>query len=412
MNLFLKSMVISVMLSSCGLESPSSIKDAGLVNTQDGSTKVIYADQNKVYLKVCKPTLAPPLTRNCPSDATPKYLDLATYLYKLPYDVGPYQRDDQGLSFVTKALQDANNAVAGGNQSAVPTVEKLTPIKLNLEKILKISKDLNAPQQDLTYYEYQDEFQKLLSPFGDTGSGSSPVGMTFVRIPKGTFLMGSDSSEAGRDDEIQHRVTITYDFFMQTTEVTQEQWYNVMGDNPSKFIADQDCPGQYKQVNRVGMCPSNPVEQVSWHDAQLFIQKLNDKRDGYRYRLPTEAEWEYAARGGSSGPYSVAGNLADFAWYVDDSGNKTHAVGKLKPNGFGLYDVHGNVWEWTSDWYGPYSSSNATDPVGASSGSYRVMRGGSWWSDARYCRSADRGNVGPGIRGSIVGFRLVRTSSP
>jgi len=242
---------------------------------------------------------------------------------------------------------------------------------------------------------------------------TSLAGMKFVKIPKGTFLMGSHSSEFGRlSDENQHRVTITYDFFIQTTEVTQEQWFKVMGDNPSKFNAEQDCPGDYKQMSGVGLCPNNPVERVSWHDVQLFVAKMYEKRDGFRYRLPTEAEWEYAARGGSTGPYSVAGNLADFAWFGDNSGNRTHAVAKLKPNAYGLYDVHGNVWEWTSDWYGSYPNSNVTDPVGANSSSYAVSRGGSWYAPARYCRSAFRDRWRPDGRSSGLGFRLVRMPSP
>lgn len=411
--------VISVATMSCKTPrqtGESSVKDIGVVNTADARTLVLYEDQDKVYLKVCKPPLAPPLTRDCPSDETPKFLSLDNYLYKLPFNVGPYQRDQQGLSLVTKALQDARNAVAGGNQNALPTVERLEPIRLNLEKLLSVSNDLKAQQQDLTYYEYQDEFSKLLIPFGDSGGGggggSTPIGMKFVKVPKGTFLMGSHSSESDRSsNEVQHRVTFAYDFFVQTTEVTQEQWFKVMGDNPSKFIAEQDCPGEYKQISGVGLCPNNPVEQVSWHDVGLFLTKMNEKRDGF-YRLPTEAEWEYAARGGSTGPYSVAGNIADFAWVSGNAGNRTHAVAKLKPNAYGLYDVHGNVWEWTSDWYGDYPNTNVTDPVGASSGYYRVARGGGWSGTAQNCRSADRTLCRPDIRHSNLGFRLLRMPSP
>lgn len=150
---------------SCRTADESTTKDIGVVNTQTASTKVLYSDQNKVYLKACKPPLAPPLTRDCQSDEEPKYLDLEYYIFKLPYDVGPYQRDSQGLSLVQKALSDAQKAVAGGNQNAVPAVNRLSSIRTNLEKIMKLRADLSAARRDLTYYEYQAEFPNLLYPF-------------------------------------------------------------------------------------------------------------------------------------------------------------------------------------------------------------------------------------------------------
>jgi formylglycine-generating enzyme required for sulfatase activity len=164
-----------------------------------------------------------------------------------------------------------------------------------------------------------------------------------------------------------------------------------MGSNPSYFKG-----------------PDLPVETVSWDDARAFIAKLNAKNDGYRYRLPTEAEWEYAARAGTTGPY--AGNLDAMAWYDKNSSNKTHLVATKAANAWGLYDMHGNVWEWVQDWYGDYSTSAVTDPVGPSSGSDRVLRGGSWYYKSRGCRSADRGTLSPDIRYDILGLRLLRTS--
>ena len=181
------------------------------------------------------------------------------------------------------------------------------------------------------------------------------IGMELVKIPAGTFTMGSPANEKDRsDDEKQHQVTISKDFYLGKYEVTQAQWTAVMGNNPSNFKGE-----------------NLPVETVSWEDAQEFIKKLNAKGEGI-YRLPTEAEWEYAARGGTTGAYY--GNVNDIGWFTDNSGGKTHPVGQKQANGFGLYDTSGNVWEWCSDWYGEYPSGSLTDPTGATSGSIRVNR--------------------------------------
>jgi formylglycine-generating enzyme required for sulfatase activity len=410
---------------SCKTTPASSTKDIGVVNTQDATTKVLYSDQNKVYLKVCKPPLAPPLTRDCASDEVPKYLELDYYIFKLPYDVGPYQRNKEGLGLVTKALQDAQNAVAGGNQNAVPTVSRLTPFRLNLEKMMKLRDDLAAQRRDLTYYEYQDEFQKLLAPFGEMAPGVNPLPannggaglhtvMTFVKIPAGTFMMGSPISEVGsRNNEGPiHNVTISRNFEMQATEVTQAQWFSVSGENPSNFTESQHCPGEYKQENGVSLCPNNPVEGVSWDDVQMFIQRLNAKGDGFQYRLPSEAEWEFAARAGTTGLYGISGNLTDFAWYKNNSDGFTHPVARKLANAWGLYDMHGNVLEWTADWYvdKAYTLNDVIDPLGPSSGVRRVHRGGSGLYGSWACRSAFRNAGFPGERFRDLGFRLVRTA--
>ncbi len=233
----------------------------------------------------------------------------------------------------------------------------------------------------------------------------------FVKIPAGTFMMGSPTTESGRDSDEgpQHQVTISKGFELQATEVTQGQWVAVMGSNPSDFKSPQDCPGEHVESGGVRMCPNNPVQQVSWNMAQEFIQKLNSRGDGYRYRLPTEAEWEYAARGGTTGPY--AGDLEAMAWYDQNSGGMTHPVAKKQANAWGLYDMHGNVWEWTADWYASsYSSGAVTDPTGPSTGSNRVVRGGGWDYGARFCRSAFRHNLSPDDRGGNLGFRLLRAN--
>lgn len=221
----------------------------------------------------------------------------------------------------------------------------------------------------------------------------------FVNIPAGSFLMGSPKSEPGRCfDEIQHKVTLSKDFEMMATQVTQAQWEKFMGNNPSRFRGN----------------PNNPVEMVSWYDVQEFIKKLNAKKDGYLYRLPTEAEWEYAARGHRSKSQTAycfgddVSMLVHYAWFYGNSDNKTHPVGLKKPNSFGLYDMHGNVWEWCEDAYANYNKNHWRDPVNHS-GSGRVVRGGSWDSDARGARSGWRDYVHPGYRAGNVGFRLVRT---
>ncbi len=226
---------------------------------------------------------------------------------------------------------------------------------------------------------------------------SDDFGMKFVYIPPGTFMMGSSENEPGRDrDETLHRVTLTRGFYMQTTEVTQGQWKEVMGENPSRFKeCGDDCP----------------VETVSWDDVQEFIKSLNRKGEGL-YRLPTEAEWEYAARAGSETAYCFGNDAADlgkYAWYGESWDGGTHPVAQKQPNAWGLYDMHGNVWEWCHDWYGKYPSDTVTDPTGSESGSDRVNRCGSFLNTARYCRSANRGNWRPpGFRGGYLGFRLVR----
>ncbi len=211
----------------------------------------------------------------------------------------------------------------------------------------------------------------------------------FVLVQPGTFDMG--------EQDHAHRVTISRPFYLQATPVTQSQWVAVMGHNPSYFETGG------------GECP---VERVSWKDVQVFIQKLNQQEGTDKYRLPTEAEWEYAARAGTTTDYSFGDSDADldeYAWYYENSGEKTHPVGQKKPNPWGLYDMHGNVWEWCQDWYGDYPKGHVTDPTGPSRGSYRVIRGGSWGNGAYYCRSAERGDSSPAYRHFNVGFRLART---
>lgn len=218
------------------------------------------------------------------------------------------------------------------------------------------------------------------------------TGMQFVFVKGGCFQMGDTFGGGEADEKPVHEVCVS-DFNLGKYEVTQGQWREVMGSNPSHFTN----------------CGDNcPVEKVSWNDVQDFISRLNS-RSGKKYRLPTEAEWEYAARsGGKSEKWSGTSSessLGDYAWYSSNSGSKTHSVGQKLPNGLGLHDMSGNVWEWCNDWYGNYNSSDRDDPSGPSSGSYRVLRGGSWY-DPGFVRAADRDWNNPGNRNNDSGFRV------
>jgi len=244
------------------------------------------------------------------------------------------------------------------------------------------------------------EMAKAQAPKEITNS----IGMKLVLIPNGTFQMGSPPSEEDRSsDERQHEVTISKDYYLGVTEVTQEQYEKVMGKNPSEFQG-----GKIK-----GNSLNHPVELVSWEDAVEFCRKLSElpeeKAAGRVYRLPTEAEWEYACRAGSKTVFHFGddpGSLGDYAWFEENANSQTHPVGQKKPNPWGLYDMHGNVWEWCSDWYGDYPKGAVTDPGGPNEGSRRVFRGGSWDYLAAHCRSALRGGFLPSIRFSSIGFRV------
>ena len=230
-----------------------------------------------------------------------------------------------------------------------------------------------------------------------SSSFKNQTGMEFVLIPLGSFMMGSNNE--GLNRRPVHKVTINYSFYMGKYEVTQAQWQAVMGNNPSRF---QNCGG------------GCPVERVSWDDAQFFIGKMNQLNDGYTYRLPTEAEWEYACRAGTTGDY--AGNLSEMAWYSGNSGSTTYAVGSKRSNDWGLYDMLGNVWEWCEDWeHTGYDGAPIDGSAWLSGGGqkYRVLRGGSWSSSASYTQLTFRGSAYPNNHGNgygdVFGFRVVAT---
>jgi uncharacterized protein (TIGR02996 family) len=248
------------------------------------------------------------------------------------------------------------------------------------------------------------------------------IGMRLALIPPGRFRMGSPTGENERGgDEAAHEVEITRPFYLGVFAVTQGQWQTVMGNNPSYFSATGEGKEQVKGLDTSDFT----VEQVSWEEAQAFLENLaarpEEKEKGWHYRLPSEAEWEYACRGGasSSTPFCfgkfLSSTQANFNGDQPYGGaekgpylGRPCAVGSYRPNVFGLYDLHGNVWEWCSDWYGEdyYGKSPAKDPPGPSGGSGRVIRGGSWYVSGLNCRAAHRGGIAPSDRDDGLGFRV------
>jgi formylglycine-generating enzyme required for sulfatase activity len=250
------------------------------------------------------------------------------------------------------------------------------------------------------------------------------------RIPAGKFWMGSTLGEGDQDEHPQHDVRISQPFYLGVYEVTQSEYQAVMGDNPSHF--SRTGGGSDKVVGQ--STARFPVENVSWLDAVRFCNALSKVEElepyyeidgtdvrvpdgnGTGYRLPTEAEWEYACRAGSTTRYCFGDDarlVGEYAWYSANSGSQTHPVGRLKPNAFGLYDMHGNVWEWCRDWFRSdyYKQSVADDPRGPGPSAQRVIRGGNWGLDAQSTRSAYRGGLAPGYHDRYHGFRLARGQS-
>jgi len=238
---------------------------------------------------------------------------------------------------------------------------------------------------------------------------TNSIGMKLVPIAKGKFQMGSGVQEEGyRFKEPRHEVTLTRDYYLGAFEVTQDQYLKLMGDNPSYFQGDQ--------VN--GIDSSNhPIDRASWEDAVEFCKRLSalpeERAAGRVYRLPTEAEWEYACRSGSSAPFSFGGlELADdYGWFASNCQGKTHPVGKKDPNAWGLYDMHGNVMEWCNDWAGDYPEDAVSDPTGPNEGYSRMIRGGAWLTGAMISKSGNRAfHFPPETRSEYVGFRVLLNS--
>ncbi len=266
----------------------------------------------------------------------------------------------------------------------------------------------------------EDRLRQLTSSWGPAPLPRivNSIGMELVLIPAGTFQMGSPETESERtiDESPQHPIRLTESFYLGTYLVTQQQYHRVMQRNPSRFKASN------------GGGPTHPVEHVSWDDALVFCEKLSrrlaERKAGRVYRLPTEAEWEYACRAGTSAVFfwgntacstqaNFDGNLPYGDAAVGPDLQKTSPVGNYPPNAFGLYDMHGNVWEWCNDWYREryYRKCTSENPKGPRNGYGRVLRGGSWNYRGGYTRSADRGRLPPTYRDAHMGFRVALTAS-
>ena len=275
--------------------------------------------------------------------------------------------------------------------------------KKHQEALDNIEKALALFPTDEKYLALKNKIEKLNYPGYRKVLKLNGIEYAFRWCPPGSFLMGSPSSEFLRDsDETQHSVTLTRGFWMLETQVTQAMWKSVMGTS----IQTQAKKGTYTTL-LYGEDPLHPMYYVSWDDCQEFCRQLSSKLNE-EVSLPTEAQWEYACRAGTTGAY--AGNLAEMGWYSSNSASAAHPVGRKQHNAWGLYDMHGNVWEWCQDCYGSYSTSPMSDPTGPNSGSFRVARGGGWSYDAQYCCSASRLGSTPDYRGIDLGFRPVLAS--
>ena len=309
-----------------------------------------------------------------------------------------------------------NKMINGSNGVAQPTLtvgqhsyivfcngyeseEGMVKLKASAPSNLQITltKEAKATQQSTVSQPIVAQQPVAQTPVTNRDNITIPVkkgiSIEMVRVEAGTFTMGAtpEMEDPFGWEKPTHQVTLTNDYYIGKYEVTQALWKAVMGKKPSTFKGD-----------------NLPVYNVSWNNCQEFINKLN-KITGKKFRLPTEAEWEYAARGGKKSQgyqYSGSNNISDVAWYEDNSGNNPQDVGSKQANELGIYDMSGNVWEWCQDRYGKYSSSSQTNPTGANSGSNHVGRGGGWGSNARFCRSSYRDNIAPDYR-NFLGFRLV-----
>ena len=283
-----------------------------------------------------------------------------------------------------------------GYESEEGTVKLKASAPSNLQ--IMLTKEATAIQQSTVTQPTEAQQPVVQTPVTNSDNISIPVkkgiSIDMIRVEAGTFTMGATPEMEKPEDweKPTHQVTLTNDYYIGKYEVTQALWQAVMGKNPSNFKGD-----------------NLPVDHVSWNICQKFISKLNSLT-GKKFRLPTEAEWEYAARGGKKSmgyQYSGSNNLSDVAWYIENSGSKIHTVGLKQANELGIYDMSGNVWEWCQDMKRDYSSSPQTNPMGENNGSRRIFRGGSWCDRARDCRSSYRDSSGPDFSFLSLGLRLV-----
>ncbi|MCW5206790.1 SUMF1/EgtB/PvdO family nonheme iron enzyme [Desulfobulbus sp. F5] len=304
---------------------------------------------------------------------------------------------ERQLAEIASAKEKAQQEADAANVEAELVKAEVIAVKARADEAERKAKAAIAVAAQLVAADAQAQAEADAAKEAEPKQGDSinddATGMKLAYVPSGCFMMGSSTDDEGHenDEGPVHKVCVD-SFWMGQYEVTQGQWEKVMGANPSKFKKG----GNY------------PVERVSWNDVQDFIKKLNSST-GKSYRLPTEAEWEYACRANSPGKYCGGDDIDALAWHSKNSGDSTHPVGGKQGNGFGLYDMSGNVYEWCADWYGKdyYASSSQSNPVVPNSGSNRVIRGGAWLSPLRFGRAAFRNWSRPDNSEGYLGFRLV-----
>ncbi|HLA50698.1 MAG TPA: SUMF1/EgtB/PvdO family nonheme iron enzyme, partial [Thermodesulfobacteriota bacterium] len=301
----------------------------------------------------------------------------------------------------TEKMQTAFNKVMEYQNKEIPPEDKIEAWKYFKDSFSE--ENPYSEEDDKMRKKADEQIAMAKRPKGGAPYTDPATGMEFIFVKGGCFQMGGTFGDGGSYEKPVHEVCVD-DLYMGKYEVTQAEWQKVMGNNPSLFKNCDNCP----------------VEKVSWNDIQEYINKLNEKNAGAgfkpapAYRLPTEAEWEYAARsGGKNEKYAGGNDLDSVAWYSSNSGSKTHPVGQKNPNGLGIYDMSGNVWEWVNDWYDDnyYKSSPRDNPQGANSGQYRALRGGSWDGRPLYLRASYRDRGEPTSRLYNNGFRLSLPSS-
>ena len=253
--------------------------------------------------------------------------------------------------------------------------------------------------------------EKLFYQISEHLLGSEIPLIRFTSIPSGTFLMG-ESLKYNDTNEVKNHVSLSKGFELAIFETSQLEWYSIMGYNPSFFSQKNYCPNNFLILDDTELCPNHPIETVSFEEVNLFISRLNSLDLNYSYRLPTEAEWEYASRGNNQATYFFGeddSKLGDYAWFYENSSLQTHERGLKKPNQFGLFDILGNVFEWTSDYYSELTSKDRLDPSVDEISQWKVTKGGSWYARARGLRPAFRCKDEKKFRYSRIGFRLLRT---
>ena len=347
----------------------------------------------------------------------------------VPEPVAVYddQKKTESLEIAEPTALDEDEVPAEDNPAAAAIAELRQQQEAEAQKLEQLRKEREAEekrqaelkrqqeeqkrQQEAEQQQRQEAPKKQKKPQDQTQSSTSASSQTFtvsgvtfkmISVEGGTFQMGSNDSDAYSDEKPVHSVTLS-DYYIGETEVTQALWEAVMGTTVSQQRDKAD-----KSWSLYGVGGSYPMYYVSWEECQAFIRELN-RLTGKHFRLPTEAEWEYAARGGrksTGAKYAGSDAVSTVAWYTDNSGSTTHPVKGKRPNELGLYDMSGNVWEWCQDWKGSYSSGSQTNPKGPTTGSGRVLRGGSWFDGAGGCRVSCRSNGAPDYRYSGLGLRL------